>query len=101
MLDEVEVGLLIYEDWAQSSGFIYEIFVLQEARNDGIGALLLSQAEMIAAQLGRMSVRLIAKSLCREALCDVELTAWYKRKGYVESASEKGQLEKFLVPSTT
>lgn len=98
---EVEVGLLIFEDWGLPFSFVYEVFVLQEARNDRTGSLLLSQAEMIAAKLGRSSIRLIPRSLCGEAMSDLELTAWYKRKGYIECASETGQLEKFLFPSPT
>jgi GNAT superfamily N-acetyltransferase len=100
---EVEVGLLIFEDWGPPFpfSFVYEVFVLQEARNDRIGSLLLSQAEMIAAKLGRSSIRLTPRSLCEEAMSDLELTTWYKRKGYIECASETGQLEKFLFPSPT
>ena len=97
--NKVEVGLLIFEDWGTPFSFVYEVFVLQEARNDRIGSLLLSQAEMIAAKLGRSSIRLIPKSLCEEAMSDLALTTWYKRKGYIECASETGQLEKFLFPS--
>lgn len=96
LYDEAEVGLLIYEDWGLPSSFIYEIFVIHEARNNGIATLLLAHAEMIAAQLGRNSIRLIARSLCLRSLSHVELSAWYARKGYVECVSEEGQLEKFL-----
>ena len=96
-----EVGLIIFEDWGPPFSFIYEIFVLPEARNDHIGTSLLLHAEMMAAELGRSSIRLTPRSLCEEAMSDLELTTWYKRKGYIECASETGQLEKLLFPSPT
>lgn len=101
VLNGVEAGLLIYEDWGLPRSFIYEIFVLYEVRSKGIGTLLLAHAEMTATQLGRESIRLNARSLCRQSLNDEELSAWYVRKGYVECASEKGALEKFLTHSTS
>ncbi|MGV8888152.1 MAG: GNAT family N-acetyltransferase [Pseudomonas sp.] len=95
-LDDVEAGLLVYEDWERPDGFIYEIFVLRDARKRGIGAWVLSQAELVAARLGRTSISLTARSLYQDELSDEELIAWYERKGYVQSAVERNALGKSL-----
>lgn len=94
----VEVGLLIYEDWGRPEGFIYEIFVLRDFRKSGIGSWLLSQAEQIAAGLGRTSVRLTARSLDQVEQNDEHLITWYEGKDYVRCPTEKGALEKRLLP---
>ena len=94
--DGVEAGLLIYEDWGRPEGFIYEIFVLPDFRRSGIGTWLLSYAEIVSLQLGRTSVRLIARSLARNELSDEVLTSWYESMGYVRSPLEEGMLEKPL-----
>lgn len=93
--DGVEVGLLIYEDWGQPTAFLYEIFVLPEARRSGDGTWLLSFAEQIALALGRTSIRLHARSLAQDEWRDEELTMWYESKGYVRT-TESGMLEKPL-----
>lgn len=101
LLNDDEAGLLIYEDWGQPQSFIYEIFVLSDARKHGIGAWILSQAELVAVGLGRTSVSLTARSLCQDELSDEELVSWYEKQGYVRSPVEKYTLGKQLsLPST-
>lgn len=97
ILDETEVGLLIYEDWGRPEGFIFEIFVLRETRKCGIGTWILSEAELFAVRLGHTNVRLTARSLFQDELGDEDLIVWYESKGYVRSSAEKGLLEKFLL----
>ncbi|WP_095079327.1 N-acetyltransferase [Pseudomonas sp. Irchel s3h17] len=97
VLEDVEIGLLIYEDWGRPEGFIYEIFVLRDTRKCGVGTWILSQAELFAAQLGHTSVRLTARSLFQDELSDEDLIAWYESKGYVRSTAERGVLEKCLL----
>ncbi|WDH51189.1 GNAT family N-acetyltransferase [Pseudomonas chlororaphis] len=97
VLEDVEVGLLIYENWGRPEGFIYEIFVLQANRKSGIGTWILSQAELFAAQLGHTSVKLTARSLFQDELSDENLTEWYESKGYVRSTVERGVLEKVIL----
>ncbi|VVM99739.1 GNAT family N-acetyltransferase [Pseudomonas fluorescens] len=96
VLDDTEVGLLIYEDWGRPEGFIYEIFVLRDTRKCGVGTWILSNAELIAEQLGHTSVRLTARSLFQDELSDCDLIAWYESKGYIQSTAERGLLEKSL-----
>ena len=95
-LDDEEGGLLIYEDWGRPESYIYEIFVLHNARKHGVGTWILSQAELVALELGRTSISLTARSLCREELSDEELVSWYEKHGYVRSSVEKNTLKKHL-----
>ena len=92
----VQIGLLIYEDWGLPQGFIYEIFVLREARRAGIGAWILAQAECIASELGRTSVKLTARSLDREQHSDETLITWYERRGYVRCDPGSSDMTKSL-----
>ena len=91
-----EAGLLSYEDWShQSIGFIYEIFVLPEFRQQGIGMLLLSHAESQALQLCCKYIRLKPYPLDNQT--DLKrLVAWYAKKGYVKDVAEPEVMEKDL-----
>lgn len=93
---DVEVGLLIYEDWGNPEGFIHEIFVLGDFRKRGIGNRILSQAEVIAAKLGHTKIRLDARTLDRNEMSHKDLAAWYQSKGYAGFNSDTGKLEKAL-----
>ncbi|MGF6153822.1 GNAT family N-acetyltransferase [Pseudomonas fluorescens] len=94
--DGAEIGLLIYENWGLPQGFIYEIFVLREARGGGVGAWVLAQAERIASELGCTSVKLTARSLDRNQYTDEALVSWYERKGYVRCDPDGSDLTKSL-----
>lgn len=96
LLGDAEAGLLIYEDWGNPEGLIYEIFVLSDSRKRGVGNWILSQAEDIAAELGHTKIRLDARTLDRDHMSHNDLTAWYQRKGYVWFNSEICRLEKAL-----
>jgi len=100
VIDQVESGLLSYEDWSdQSSGFIYEIFVLPSFREQGIGAKLLLYAENLAIQLGCTRVRLRAHALDHDT--DQEwLVSWYAGKGYIQSDGTE-VMEKNLATTQT
>lgn len=95
----VEVGLLIYENWGPPEGFIYEIFVLSEARRCGVGAWVLAEAERLAIELGCTSIKLTARSLDRDQYTDETLIRWYEAKGYVRCDPGSSDLSKSL--STT
>lgn len=80
-------GLLIFEHYPRESmGFVYEIFVLEEFRERGLGGMLLTHAETIALQVGCVLLRLFVRSLDQEYLNDVQLAAWYSRRGFTEEA---------------
>lgn len=91
-----EAGLLSYEDWShQSVGFIYEIFVLPEFRQQGIGTTLLSYAENHALQLCCARVRLKPYPLDQDT--DPErLVAWYTKNDYFPIPDNPEILEKPL-----
>lgn len=93
---DAEAGILIYEDWGGSEGWIHEIFVLNDYRKRGVGNWFLSQAEDIAAGLGNTKIRLDARTLDPDQMSHNELAAWYQSKGYVWINSEIGTLEKVL-----
>jgi GNAT superfamily N-acetyltransferase len=91
-----EAGLLSYEDWShQAVGFIYEIFVLPEFRQQSIGALLLSYAENHALQLRCTHIRLKPYPLDQETDPD-RLVAWYKKNSYFQKSDEPEIMEKAL-----
>lgn len=94
--EDIVAGLLIYEGGRRQHDFIYEIFVLQEFRGCGIGAWALAYGEQIAVRFGKAGVRLIARALSLDSLSDDDLIAWYGRRGYVQSATESGMLEKLF-----
>jgi len=96
LLDDGEVGLLIYEDWGRHQSFIYEIYVLRDARKGGIGAWILSHAELVAHGLGRTSISLTARSLYQDELSDEDLVSWYEKQGYIRNSAERNTLEKSL-----
>ncbi len=91
-----EAGLLSYEDWShQALGFIYEIFVLPEFRQQGIGAILLSYAENHAFQLSCTHIRLKPYPLDQKT--DRErLLAWYTKNGYFQKTDEPEIMEKSI-----
>lgn len=92
-----EAGLLSYEDWShQAVGFIYEIFVLPEFRQQSIGALLLSYAENHALQLRCTHIRLKPYPLDQETDPD-RLVAWYKKNSYFQKSDEPEIMEKALL----
>lgn len=96
MSSDAEAGLLIYEDWGTPEGFIYEIFVVSDFRKRGIGNWILSQAEIIAAELGKTKIRLDARTLDPDHMSNNDLATWYQSKGYVWINSKVGMLEKAL-----
>lgn len=92
-----EAGFLSYEDWPEKEqGFIYEIYVLENFRQQGIGQRLLEQVETHARTQGRKEVRLKPHALDVVPSTDA-LILWYSEAGYGRSPDEKGILVKQLV----
>ncbi len=87
------VSLDIREDLG--IGVIYEIFVIEKYRSEGIGGRLLAHGERIAADHGFKSTRLLPRSIDNNGLTDQELASWYARKGYVLDPAFK-EMEKAL-----
>lgn len=96
MMEEEEAGFLSYEDWSEEYiGFIYEIYVLPQFRNRGVGKLLLSYAEGKASELNCRYIRLKPYPLDERTDKD-SLIAWYEKEGYFLKGEELEIMEKDL-----
>lgn len=94
LLDGEEVGFLSYEDWSdRSQGFIYEIFVLLNFRQQGIAESMLLHAENHAFLLGCKSVKLKPYALDQEPGTS-RLISWYSKMGYLQSSDDPEVIEK-------
>lgn len=101
LIDGVEAGLLIFEDFPDSSlGVVYEIYVLSKFRAIGVGNLLLSLAETVALDSAYKTLRLLARSLDQEAINDEALMSWYGRKGFSRDACDPGWMQKDLASAS-
>ena len=72
---------------------IYEIFVLKEFRERGIGSFLLKEAEKIACRLDYSVIQLQARLLDPE-IKGFDLIDWYKKHGYAQSSEVEEILTK-------
>lgn len=100
LIDGVDAGLLIFEHFPNGSlGLVYEIFVLPEFREIGVGNLLLSHAETVALNSECLTLRLMARSLDQEVIDDENLATWYGRKGFIRDASDPSWMQKSLAIS--
>ena len=96
MFDGSESAFFSFEDWSDRSlGFIYEIFVLPDFREQGIGTELLSYAESLAMNLGCSVIQLKPYALDRSVSLEW-LVSWYSKKGYNIKASDTEKMEKTL-----
>jgi len=92
--DESEAAFLSYEDWSDKSlGFIYEIFVLPEFRNEHIGSTLLARAEEVAINLGCSRLELDVHAFDR-TIDKASLYSWYSDKGYVRISNKPERMTK-------
>lgn len=92
-----EAGFLCYEDWSdRSSGFIYELFVLPEWRNRGIGSCLLSYSENLATSLGCNLIQLAPYAFDKTLSLDC-LISFYERKGFSENLGDPSKMQKTLL----
>ena len=100
LIDGVEAGLLIFEHFPNYSlGFVYEIYVLEKFRGNGVGNLLLSHAEAIALDSTCKTLGLSARSLDQEFINDESLMSWYGRKGFNRDDSDPSWMQKDLAIS--
>ena len=86
------VGLLSFDNRpAFDAGVIYEIFVLEAFRKQGVATALLEYGEALARTTGYRRVKLVPRSLGGE-MSDAQLVQWYERRGYVVMSN--GEMEK-------
>lgn len=101
LIDGVEAGLLIFEHFPDYSlGLVYEIYVLEKFRENGVGNLLLSHAETVALDSAYKTLRLSARSLDQEFINDESLMSWYGRKGFNRDDSDPGWMQKDLMSTS-
>ncbi|MBH0000838.1 GNAT family N-acetyltransferase [Pseudoalteromonas sp. NSLLW24] len=94
--DGLESAFLSFEDWSDKSlGFIYEIYVLPEFRNQSLGGSLLHKAEEVAIKLGCTKLQLDVHAFDR-TLDKGALYSWYSEKGYVRVGSNSERMEKLI-----
>ncbi len=94
--DGLESAFLSFEDWSDKFlGFIYEIYVLPEFRNQSLGGSLLQKAEEVAIKLGCVKLQLDVHPFDR-TLDKSALYSWYSEKGYVRASSKSERMEKAL-----
>lgn len=92
--NNVEVAFLCYENNPRHlSGFIYEIYVISEFRNHGLGNEILSFAESLAKKDQKSAVKLKPYALDRTIDVNI-LIEWYKRKGYSWATDDPCKMEK-------
>lgn len=96
LLDDNEAGLLSYDYRNEAfEVFIYEIYVLPEFRNKGIGSQMLAHAEKKAIQLQCLKVKLEPFPLDKETK-QTSLINWYKDNGYIYEERNQESLVKHL-----
>ena len=94
--DGLESAFLSFEDWSDKSlGFIYEIYVLPEFRNQSLGGSLLQKAEEVAIKLGCTKLQLDVHAFDR-TLDKSALYSWYSDQGYVRESRNSERMEKVL-----
>jgi GNAT superfamily N-acetyltransferase len=88
-VDDQEVALLVVDFWPPPEPLrVYEIFVVDPARREGVGSELLLYAEQLAVQSGNTEVELHARSLDDRIRTSI-LVAWYRRRGYARQSTRE------------
>ncbi|HHY0368250.1 TPA: GNAT family N-acetyltransferase [Vibrio parahaemolyticus] len=91
-----ELAALIYENWQEKSlGFVYEIIVLPEYRNQGLGSLMLEFAETTALELGCSRIELDSHPLDDDTEREW-LVSWYESSGYIKESKTSERMYKKL-----
>jgi GNAT superfamily N-acetyltransferase len=89
-----EAGYLSYDDRSDiKTGVLYEVFVLPEFRQQGVGSRLVAFAEQLAVSLKCSRMRL-SPTPFDQSVTQVQLNSWYKKKGYERALDGSGEFEK-------
>jgi len=96
MSGESEAAFLSFEDWSEKSfGFIYEIYVLPEFRNENLGSALLTRAEEVACNLGCSRLELDVHAFDR-TIDKASLYSCYSTKGYIRLSNKSERMQKSI-----
>lgn len=97
-LNEREAGYLSYDDRSNiKTGVIYELFVLPEFRQQGVGSRLVSFAEDLALSLKCSRMRL-SPTPFDQSVSQAQLNSWYMKRGYRLACDGSHEFEKNLSP---
>ncbi len=95
-LEGREVGYLSFDHRRDiDAGIIYEIVVLHEFQNRGVGSALLAHGESVAADLGCQNV-VLAPVAVEAGLSEAQLRKWYTRRGY-RNRDQSSEMEKCII----
>lgn len=94
--NDLEVGFLSLDIRPNVDYLVlYEIFVLQKYRCQGVASRTLAEVEQFAKSLKYKKITLSPSPLENEQ-SKPELICWYKKRGYVESQECPSELEKYI-----
>lgn len=94
--NDTELGYLSFDDRSDiKTGVLYEIFVLPQFRQRGIGSQLVSFGEDLARSIGCKRVRLSARAF-DQSVGQSWLEWWYKKRGYHIAQDGSQEFEKYL-----
>jgi GNAT superfamily N-acetyltransferase len=85
-----EVAFLSYDADRDSDRLtLYEIFVAEQFRGQGIGSELIRRSRQLAAEKGYRRLFVIPKPLAEE-ITPQKLVRWYEERGFVPSPEQRG-----------
>lgn len=94
--DRMEAGYLSFDDRSEiKTGVLYEIFVLPEFRQQGVGSQLILFAENLARSIGCQRIRLSLKAF-DQSVSQNWLKSWYEKRGYCIAHDSSQEFEKYL-----
>lgn len=94
--NEIEIGFLCYENWPNyTNGYIYEIFVQDKYRRNGVGQKLLMHSDCLAKKFHHKSIKVKPFPLDRQ-IDKGWLISWYAKYGYKRVPDSLEEMEKFL-----
>ena len=84
LLDENEAAYLSFDVWLDELN-LYEVFVAEVLRNQGIGTRIISFAIDLGKQMGKTRLTVRPRPLSDQP--EADLVAWYLRRGFTPTAS--------------
>jgi GNAT superfamily N-acetyltransferase len=94
--NKIEVAYLSFDDRSDiNTGVIYEVFVLPQYRNCGLGKVLVSFSEEIARSIGYARMRLSPRAF-DASVKQNWLDSWYLKQGYLPTNDGSSEFEKWL-----
>lgn len=94
--DKREIGYLSFDDRSEIKvGVLYEILVLPQFRQQGVGSQLIIFAEKLARSVGCQRIRLSPKAF-DQSVSQNWLESWYEKHGYCIARDGSQEFEKYL-----